>query len=193
MLAGLLPRGFGKFSRGSFHGEGMLEDGLTVDQALERVQFGRGQYFGMAVNLLIAISDSMQLVAVFYLTKALGHDWGAQPDVIAWLDGGLLLGAGEENPSLSATAHRSRLHDRFLCSITLGRERRDGETSGAPKNIFQLRVSDQPLAPVPCNPSFCSRGRPRWGLGRRHLRPQAHHADCSGTIHRDGCCLWMGQ
>lgn len=147
MLAGLLPRGYGKFSRGSFHGEGMLEDGLTVDQALERVQFGRGQYFGMAVNLLIAMSDSMQLVAVFYLTKALGHDWGAQPDVIAWLDGGLLLGAGEENPSLSATAHRSRLHDKFLCSITLGRERRDGETSGAPKNIFQLEFLTHPLPP----------------------------------------------
>mmetsp|Transcript_51949 Transcript_51949/g.126718 ORF Transcript_51949/g.126718 Transcript_51949/m.126718 type:complete len:570 (+) Transcript_51949:156-1865(+) len=65
---------------------------LTVDEALERVELGRGQYFGMTVNLLLSVSDGMQLMAMFYLPMALKHDWGTAPDTVAWLDAGLILG-----------------------------------------------------------------------------------------------------
>jgi hypothetical protein len=66
---------------------------FSVDEALERVQLGRGQIFGISVNLMLAICDGMQLTAMFYLPKALRHDWGTAPDAVAWLDGALLLGS----------------------------------------------------------------------------------------------------
>ncbi len=66
---------------------------FSVDDALDRVELGRGQVFGMSVNLMLAICDGMQLTAMFYLPKALQHDWGTAPDAVAWLDGALLLGS----------------------------------------------------------------------------------------------------
>lgn len=46
----------------------------------------------MQVNLLLSVSDGMQLMAMFYLPRALHHDWGTSADAVAWLDAGLIMG-----------------------------------------------------------------------------------------------------
>mmetsp|Transcript_64321 Transcript_64321/g.134198 ORF Transcript_64321/g.134198 Transcript_64321/m.134198 type:complete len:566 (-) Transcript_64321:179-1876(-) len=68
------------------------EGAMTIDQALQRIGLGRGQYFSMAVMSLFWVADSMQMFIFFYLPKAVHDDWGTTADDLGWVDGSMFFG-----------------------------------------------------------------------------------------------------
>mmetsp|Transcript_9799 Transcript_9799/g.23297 ORF Transcript_9799/g.23297 Transcript_9799/m.23297 type:complete len:574 (+) Transcript_9799:243-1964(+) len=68
------------------------EGAMTIDEALNRIGLGRGQYFSITVMCLFWIADGMQMFIFFYLPKAVNEDWGTPADAIGWIDGSMFIG-----------------------------------------------------------------------------------------------------
>mmetsp|Transcript_14661 Transcript_14661/g.50046 ORF Transcript_14661/g.50046 Transcript_14661/m.50046 type:complete len:549 (-) Transcript_14661:319-1965(-) len=68
------------------------KQGMSIDEALDRIDLGRGQIFSIATMCLLWIGEGMQIFIFFYLPKALNDDWGTPADDVAWIDGAMFLG-----------------------------------------------------------------------------------------------------
>lgn len=67
---------------------------VAVDDALERVGFGFGQYLILANMGVSLFGEGMQLVVVYYLGETLHQDLACSDFLVAWVDTAILAGLG---------------------------------------------------------------------------------------------------